>query len=89
MIMMLREQELVNKGREEGLEKGIGIGREEGLEKGIGIGREEGIGIGREETAQRYNRLITRLLAEKRVEDLARAAADPEVLEQLYREFGI
>ncbi len=58
----------VEKGREEGLEKGLEKGREEGLEKGLEKGREEGLEKGRallrRQAALKFDAAAARRLAE-------------------------
>ena len=73
MIMMLREQELLEKGREQG--------REEGREQGIFEGVQKG--------EARLARLIGHLFSLGRDQDAVRAAGDPEYRRQLYSELGL
>ena len=73
MIMMLREQELLEKGREQGREEG----REEGIVEGVQKGE------------ARLARLIGQLLSQGRDQDAVRAAADPEYRRQLYSEMKL
>ena len=62
-------------------QRGIEIGQQ----RGIKIGEQHGIEIGQ----QRVNKLHSILLQDKRYDDLARSAADPEFQEQLMAEFDI
>lgn len=64
-------------------------GLEEGLKKGLDEGREKGLKEGRKETEKRYGLLVSRLIAEDRLDDLKRVADDPSLLEGFYKEFGI
>lgn len=57
----------------------------EAEQRGIEIGEQHGIEIGQ----RRVNKLNSILLRDKRYDDLARSAADPEFQEQLMAEFGI
>ncbi len=47
--------------------------------------REEGV----EEGAERVNQLNSRLIAEERFDDLARATNDKQYQSQLYKEYGL
>ena len=85
MIMMLREQELLEKGREQGWEKG----HEQGMEQGREEGREQGRLEGREQGEARLAGLIGRLFSLGRDQDAVRAAADPEYRAQLYIELKL
>ncbi len=57
MTLLMRDQDNLEKGREEGLklgreqglEEGLELGREQGLEQGREQGREEGVELGREQ----------------------------------------
>ena len=68
-------------GREEGLEEGLG----EGLKKG----RNEGFKKGRNEGEDRVSRLYQRLIEEKKMTELERAASDRTFREMLYKKYGI
>ena len=68
-------------GREEGLEEGLG----EGLKKG----RNEGFEKGRNEGEDRVSRLYQRLMEEKKMTELERAASDRTFREMLYKRYGI
>lgn len=57
----------------------------EAEQRGIEIGEQHGIEIGQ----RRVNKLNSILLRDKRYDDLARSAADPEFQKQLMAEFGI
>ena len=56
------------------------VGRE-GLQEGLEKGLREGY--------SKMNRLIERLFDDGRIDDLRRAAKDPDYQEQLMREYGI
>ena len=84
-------------GREEGLEEGLGEGlkkgRNEGFEKGrnegFKKGRNEGFKKGRNEGEDRVSRLYQRLIEEKKMTELERAASDRTFREMLYKKYGI
>lgn len=50
---------------------------------------EEGMEQGMKEQAERYNRLILQLDKDGKTSLIVKAAADPELLEQLFREYNI
>lgn len=52
-------------------------------------GLEEGRAEGRVEAEKRYGELVSRLLADGRLDDLRRVAEDPSLLEGFYEELGI
>ena len=81
MIMMLREQELLEKGREEG--------RVEGREEGRVEGREQGIVEGVQKGEARLAVLFGHLLSLGREQDAVRAVSDPEYRRQLYSELNL
>ena len=58
MTLLMRDQENIDKGREQGLKEG----REQGLEEG----REQGLEEGREQGEGRFAELTQRLLQDKR-----------------------
>ena len=93
MIMMLREQELIEQGREQGWEQGRKKGREEGREKGREEGRvegrEQGIVEGVQKGEARLAVLFGHLLSLGREQDAVRAVSDPEYRRQLYSEFNL
>lgn len=105
MMLAVRDQLNVDKGRQigvqlgleqgraEGLAKGLEQGKAEGLAKGLEQGKAEGLAKGRAEGKaegeERLGRLIGALLASGRADDAARAAADSSVRERLYRELGV
>lgn len=72
-------------GHREGLEEGIEQGLEQGMKQGIEQGRIQGMSQGEE----RFGRLALCLAADKRYEDLERAAGDREFREKLYQEYSI
>ena len=77
MIMMLREQELIEQGREQGLVQG----REQGLVQGLAEGAQQG--------ESRLAKLIETLFSLGRSQDAVRVASDPEYRRQLYSEFNL
>ncbi len=60
-------------------------GREEGLEEGL----REGFKKGRNEGEDRVSRLYQRLMEEKKMTELERAASDRTFREMLYKRYGI
>lgn len=56
---------------------------------GVKKGMERGIERGREEEARQNAALTSRLLKERRLDDLQRSTEDKEFKEQLLKEFGI
>lgn len=60
-------------------------GREEGLEEGL----REGLKKGRNEGEDRVSRLYQRLIEEKKMTELERAASDRTFREMLYKKYGI
>ena len=105
MILLMRDQENIDKGREQGLkegreqgleegrEQGLEEGREQGLEEGreqgLEEGREQGLEEGREKGEGRFAELTQRLLQDKRYIDLEKSATDPEYRQKLYEEYRI
>ena len=81
MILLMRDQENIYKGREQGLKEG----REQGLEEG----REQGLKEGREQGEGRFAELTQRLLQDKRYIDLEKSATDPEYRQKLYKEYQV
>ena len=65
------------------------LGREEGHAEGLAEGRKEGRKEGRTEGLDAFAALSRSLLAEKRYDDLARAASDASYREKLLTELGI
>ena len=63
-------------------------GWEEGRAEGLSEGRAEGRTEGRTEGETRVNLLNSRLISEKRFDDLARATSDKLFQAQLYKEYG-
>ena len=51
--------------------------------------REEGRKEGRELQLEAYKHLILQLNKEQRLDDIVKAASDPEYLSELYQEYGI
>ena len=56
---------------------------------GVKKGMERGIERGREEEARQNAALTSRLLKERRLDDLQRSTEDDEFREKLMKEFGI
>ena len=81
MTLLMRDQENIDKGREQGLKEG----REQGLEEG----REQGLEEGREQGEGRFAELTQRLLQDKRYIDLEKSATDPEYRQKLYKEYQV
>ena len=73
MILLMRDQENIDKGREQGLKEG----REQGLKEG----REQGEG--------RFAELTQRLLQDQRYIDLEKSATDSEYRQKLYKEYQV
>ncbi len=71
--------------KEEGREEGL----EEGLREGLKKGRNEGFEKGRNEGEDRVSRLYQRLIEEKKMTELERAASDRTFREMLYKRYGI
>ena len=74
-------QNMINRGRNEGLT----IGRNEGLT----IGRNEGLIIGRNEGISSMSSLLAKLYAQGRSKDVERAVSDSEYLKQLFAEYNM
>ena len=81
MTLLMRDQENIDKGREQGLKEG----REQGLKEG----REQGLEEGREKGEGRFAELTQRLLQDKRYIDLEKSATDPEYRQKLYKEYQV
>ena len=71
--------------RAEGLAEGEAKGREAGLAEG----RAEGEAKGSAEAEARYSKLVDALLNQNRIDDLKRAADDPEYRQTLFSELGL
>lgn len=71
--------------KEEGREEGL----EEGLREGFKKGRNEGFEKGRNEGEDRVSRLYQRLMEEKKMTEMERAASDRTFREMLYKRYGI
>ncbi len=76
-------------GREEGLEEGLREGFKKGRNEGLEKGRNEGFKKGRNEGEDRVSRLYQRLIEEKKMTELERAASDRTFREMLYKRYGI
>ncbi len=79
--LAMQKDMILREGKAEGLRQGKAEGRE--------IGKAEGMREGRDEERARYGRLVQRLFAVGRQDDILRAAEDNARLEELYREFDI
>lgn len=64
---------------------GLKEGRTEGLEQGLAQGRAEGA----RESEALYSALIERLFSDDRIDDVRRAAADPDYRRSLLHEYGL
>jgi len=73
MTLLMRDQENIDKGREQGLEEG----RKEGLKQGI----EQGEG--------RITELMQKLLQDKRYTDMEKVISDPRYRQKLYEEYHV
>ena len=76
-------------GREEGLEEVLREGFKKGRNEGFEKGRNEGFKKGRNEGEDRVSRLYQRLIEEKKMTELERAASDRTFREMLYKRYGI
>ncbi len=76
-------------GREEGLEEGLREGLKKGRNEGFEKGRNEGFEKGRNEGEDRVSRLYQRLIEEKKMTEMERAASDRTFREMLYKRYGI
>lgn len=89
MKSLLYEMEV----REWALREGWEVGRKEGIKEGIKEGVQEGRKEGRKEGIDtgtgRVNLLIQKLAECGRMDDIVRAASEPEYQKELFREFGI
>ena len=68
---------------------GIREGKKLGIAEGISIGKEAGRQEGRQEGESLALKLIQLLIQQGRTDDVTRASTDPEVRQQLYREFHL
>ena len=75
----------IREGKKLGIAEGISIGKEAGRQEGISIGKE----TGRQEGESLALKLIQLLIQQGRTDDVTRASTDPEVRQQLYREFHL
>ena len=62
---------------------------EEGKTEGREEGRKEGERVGQHLANERWGKLISLLMKEKRYEDVAKAAEDAKFREKLFKEYGI
>ena len=74
MTLLMRDQENIDKGREQGLEEG----RKEGLQEGLKQGIEQGEG--------RITELMQKLLQDKRYTDMEKVISAPRYRQKLYEE---
>ena len=63
--------------------------RPDAFGRGRAEGRIEGRAEGRAEGENRFAHLVSQLMAENRIDDLARAATDLEFRSELFKELGI
>ena len=77
------------KAREEGLAEGRAEGRAEGLAAGRAEGEAEGRALGEAEAKESFNKLVLLLSKDNRLDDIVKAASNPEYLNELYQEYGI
>ncbi len=93
LFIRTMKEEGREEGLEEGLREGLKKGRNEGFEKGrnegFKKGRNEGFKKGRNEGEDRVSRLYQRLIEEKKMTELERAASDRTFREMLYKKYGI
>ncbi len=93
LFIRTMKEEGREEGLEEGLREGLKKGRNEGFEKGrnegFEKGRNEGFKKGRNEGEDRVSRLYQRLMEEKKMTELERAASDRTFREMLYKKYGI
>ncbi len=93
LFIRTMKEEGREEGLEEGLREGLKKGRNEGFEKGrnegFKKGRNEGFKKGRNEGEDRVSRLYQRLMEEKKMTELERAASDRTFREMLYKRYGI
>ena len=75
--------------RNSGIREGISIGKEAGRQEGISIGKETGRREGILQGENLLGRLVNLLVEKGRIDDVARASTDPEVRQQLYKEFHL
>ena len=75
----------IREGKKLGIAEGISIGKEAGRQEGISIGKE----TGRREGESLALKLIQLLIQQGRTDDVTRASTDPEVRQQLYKEFHL
>ena len=84
-ILNYEAKDIRNKALREGREEGISIGKAAGREEGISIGK----AAGREEGENLMGKLMRLLVEKGRIEDVTRASTDPEVRQELYKEFHL
>lgn len=89
MMLQVRDQLNFDRGVLQGREEGLEQGRAEGLAEGREQGKAEGLSVGREQGEERLSRLIAALAADGRTDDVARAATDRQLREELYRNYDI
>ncbi len=93
LFIKTMKEEGREEGLEEGLREGFKKGRNEGFEKGrnegFKKGRNEGFKKGRNEGEDRVSRLYQRLIEEKKMTEMERAASDRTFREMLYKKYGI
>ena len=72
-------------GLKEGRKEGRKEGHKEGLEEGLIAGRVEGL----KEADARYSALIEKLFADGRIDEVREAAADADLRQRLFEEYGL
>ena len=85
MTLLMRDQENIDKGREQGLEEG----REQELEEGRKEGLQEGLKQGIEQGEGRITELMQKLLQNKRYTDMEKVISDPRYRQKLYEEYHV
>ena len=79
----------LSEGRAAGISEGRAAGLSEGRAAGLSEGRAAGISEGRAEGENRLKLLFSKLEQEGRREEIFQALSHPEVLEKLYKEYGM
>ena len=80
-ILNYEAKDIRNKALREGREEGISIGKE--------VGKQEGIAEGISKGENLLGKLVNLLVEKGRIDDVTRASADPEVRQELYKEFHL
>lgn len=85
MLQEVRDQLNVDKGRKIGFQEGHDRGLEEGHEAGLREGHSRGLAEGE----AKFATLATRLIQDGRAEDVAKAASNTTLRQQLYERYGL